>query len=118
MDSKHRWNIPWRRPLSACIVTALAAMVVVMNTLSTVSSAQGRNVTSADESLRVRTLKQAMDLFNDRQYDSALVIFERAYGMDTSKVAVRYEMALTHAAKRSFDSSERITNRVHEFDHQ
>ncbi|MFM7773582.1 MAG: tetratricopeptide repeat protein, partial [Candidatus Kapaibacterium sp.] len=82
------------------------------NTLSTVSSAQGRNVTSADESLRVRTLKQAMDLFNDRQYDSALVIFERAYGMDTSKVAVRYEMALTHAAKRSFDSSERILRAI------
>ncbi|MFM8472150.1 MAG: hypothetical protein ACKOBV_01360, partial [Candidatus Kapaibacterium sp.] len=69
MDSKQRRNIPWLRPVFERIVTALAAMVVVMNTLSAVSSAQGRNVTSADESLRVRTLKQAMDLFNDRQYD-------------------------------------------------
>lgn len=66
----------------------------------------------SDESKRVALLKEAMERFDARRYDSALVMFEKAYRMDTSKVEVRYEMALCHAAKRTYDSAEQVLKEI------
>lgn len=65
-----------------------------------------------DNPARVAALKQAMDLFNDKKYDSAVVVFQRAYDMDTTRVEVRYEIALAYAAKRSYDSSESVLRSI------
>jgi len=71
-----------------------------------------QSASRSDDAPRLRLLKQALDLFNDKKYDSAVVVFDRAYRLDTNKVEVRYEMALTYAAKRSFDSAESILRSI------
>lgn len=76
------------------------------------AAVHAQSASRSDDAPRLRLLKQALDLFNDKKYDSAVVVFDRAYRLDTNKVEVRYEMALTYAAKRSFDSAESILRSI------
>jgi tetratricopeptide (TPR) repeat protein len=94
------------------VIMIFVAVMVVTTAAAPAVPAAAQQAVTKDNPERVRLLKVALDHFNDKQYDSAVTEFRKAYALDTTRIEVRYEMALAFAAKRTFDSAESILREI------